>query len=106
MTISFKVWIGLAIAMVGLSGLVYAIPIFARATASHDLVFKEADVPPFTENMKAYIALELASAGTLALGIAIMALGHADTFDKGKDVVSSKDTETIRDSKSNVAGAA
>jgi hypothetical protein len=56
--------------------------------------------------MKAYIALELASAGTLALGIAIMALGHADTFDKGKDVVSSKDTETIRDSKSNVAGAA
>ena len=106
MAISFKVWIGLTISMLGLSGLVYAMQIFSNAVASHGLVLKETDVPPIPDNMKVYIALELASTGILAVGIVIMALGHADTFAKGVDTRSSKDRKTMRDSNSRVAGAA
>jgi hypothetical protein len=80
--------------------------IFSNATASHALVYKEADVPAFPDNMKAYLALELASAGMLAVGIVIMALGHYDTFDMGADTRSTKDTKPMSDSKSKVAGAA
>jgi hypothetical protein len=106
MAISFKVWIGLSILMLGLSGLVYSLLTFSHAVASHGPVYKEADVPPIPESMKPYIALELASAGIMTAGVVIMALGHYDTFNKEVDNRSTKDTRPIMDSKSKVAGAA
>ena len=50
--ISFKVWIGLGVAMLGLSGLVYSMQTFSNAVAGHGPVFREADVPPIPETLR------------------------------------------------------
>jgi hypothetical protein len=102
MPVSFKVWIGLIVVGVGVGGLVYTMPRFSNSVASKGPVFSEADVPHISDSARAYIPLEAASAALIAIGVAIAALGHADTFSKS----SRKDIEKVKDSKTRVAGAA
>jgi hypothetical protein len=82
MAISSKLAIGAVLVAIGLAGLVYSLPVVSNAAASKATVYQESDVPKFQNAYTMYIPIVIASVGVLTGGIALMAIGLTDTFER------------------------
>ena len=82
MAISSKLGIGAVLVAIGLAGLVYSLPVVSNAAASKATVYQESDVPKFQNAYTIYIPIVIASVGVLTGGIALMAIGLSDTFER------------------------
>ena len=82
MAIASKLGIGAVLVAIGLAGLVYSLPVVSNAAASKATVYQESDVPKFQNAYTIYIPIVIASVGVLTGGIALMAIGLSDTFER------------------------
>lgn len=111
MPTSNKIGIGAVLIAVGLAGMIYTMPVVASGAAADELVVQESSVPKLPDSLLSYVGIEIASFGTLALGIVTVAIGHYDTFnqtiEKPKEESDfAKEEDRKSDTDDNVQGAA
>ncbi|AIF85035.1 hypothetical protein NTE_03000 [Candidatus Nitrososphaera evergladensis SR1] len=92
--VSGKLGIGAILVVLGIGGMAYAMPIESNSMVldgNSPVIYQKAPHPPLPSSMVPYVGIVAASAASLALGIAFLAVGQTEVYKPTAPVYKAKE---------------